>query len=271
MKKIILFLIILGVVISLLLTFLLKDGFVLNADAQTHKCFQGDKVKDGSDDYPFTDDPPAICDLSPTTDLTPGRIDAAVNQQVLISGRLFDDYARAGARFVWLRINWGDGIDWEQKEYECEEDESELMTNFTFSHIYTSIRNTPYSIVLEALDTEPNTTTVRWWCYVSETGGGDGGGDLIIGPLDIKSPLECTTFHCVIDRIISFIFTVAVILLPILVITGGIMFLTAVGDPAKIKNAKKIILYAFIGFSIIFLSRLFIELLKQIFKVKTST
>jgi len=66
------------------------------------------------------------------------------------------------------------------------------------------------------------------------TGTGTGSGD---------NPMEVSTFGELLDKIIDVIFWLAIILLPIGIITGGIIFLTAAGNPSNIELGKKIILY----------------------------
>lgn len=57
------------------------------------------------------------------------------------------------------------------------------------------------------------------------------------------NPIKASTFGELLDKIIDVIFWLAVIILPIGIITGGIMFLTASGNPSNIELGKKIILY----------------------------
>lgn len=100
--------------------------------------------------------------------------------------------------------------------------------------------------------------------------GGDNDGDnnINIGPITIDNPLTSSTFSEFIDKLISFVFTLALILFPILLIVAGIMFLTAGGDPAKVQQARKLLIYAVIGFAIIALAKLFVALIQQVFGIK---
>ena len=57
------------------------------------------------------------------------------------------------------------------------------------------------------------------------------------------NPIQASTFGELLDKIIDVIFWIAIIILPLGIITGGIMFLTASGNPSNIELGKKVILY----------------------------
>lgn len=71
----------------------------------------------------------------------------------------------------------------------------------------------------------------------------------------IENPLTAENFQQLVDRIINFIFTIAIVAAPLLVVVGAIYLLTSAGDPKKVDIGKKIILYAFIGLAIVFLAK----------------
>lgn len=83
--------------------------------------------------------------------------------------------------------------------------------------------------------------------------------------VEIKSPLAYSSFQELINRIIDFIFWIAISIAPIIIIVGGFYFLTAAGDPEKINTAKKIILWALIGLLIIISAKGLITLFREIF------
>ena len=80
----------------------------------------------------------------------------------------------------------------------------------------------------------------------------------------IENPLEAETFEELLDSVINFIFYIAVVAAPLMIIIGGFYFVTAAGNPAQVEKAKGIILYTLIGFIIILLAKGFIEFLKQV-------
>jgi len=78
-------------------------------------------------------------------------------------------------------------------------------------------------------------------------------GDTFTGQLE--PPIVHETFADLINAIIKFIFDIALVLAPLLIIIGGFYFVAAAGDAKKIETGKRIILYTLIGFLIIFISR----------------
>jgi hypothetical protein len=90
-------------------------------------------------------------------------------------------------------------------------------------------------------------------------------GDTFTGQLE--PPIEHETFEDLIGAIISFIFTIALVLAPLLIIIGGFYFVAAAGDAKKIETGKRIILYTLIGFLIILISRGLVEVIKGLIKV----
>ena len=69
------------------------------------------------------------------------------------------------------------------------------------------------------------------------------------------NPLMGDGLGSIIDPIIGFIFKISMVLVPLLVIYGAFMIVTAAGDSAKIEQAKKIIFWTLVGFVIVLLSR----------------
>ena len=84
----------------------------------------------------------------------------------------------------------------------------------------------------------------------------------------ICNPLTACDFTELIEVIINFVFSVALAIVPIMIIVGGFYFVTSGGDPNRIQTAKKIILYTLVGFGIILLAKGLIIVLKQIFGIE---
>ena len=80
----------------------------------------------------------------------------------------------------------------------------------------------------------------------------------------ICNPMTTDSFEGIIGGIIDFIFKIALFLVPLMVIWGGVLFVTAGGNPENIKNAQKIIFWSLIGFVVILLARGFSDLLEEI-------
>ncbi|MBI2577519.1 MAG: choice-of-anchor D domain-containing protein, partial [Candidatus Wildermuthbacteria bacterium] len=129
---------------------------------------------------------------------------------------------------------------------------------------------TTYGAVISG--TQPGTATIS--AKIAGGGGGDnnGGGNgesKDSTTIRFKNPLgEGTTFTGLITKIVEFLITLALIILPIIIVWGGLMFLTAAGEPAKIQKAKQILTYSVIGFVIMLLSRAVIEFVQNLLGVK---
>lgn len=82
------------------------------------------------------------------------------------------------------------------------------------------------------------------------------------------SPITHRTFGELIDAIINFIFTIAAIVVPLLIIIGAFNIVTAAGDAKKIAAGKSIITYALIGFAVILLAKGLIAMLEQVIGIK---
>lgn len=90
---------------------------------------------------------------------------------------------------------------------------------------------------------------------------------LVSQAITIENPLEYETFDELINALINFIFTLALAVAPIMIIIAGFYFITAAGDPAKVRTARNIILYTVIGLFIVFLAKGIIVLIKEVLRV----
>lgn len=71
----------------------------------------------------------------------------------------------------------------------------------------------------------------------------------------ICNPLKANDFNVIINQIIDFIFKIAIVLVPLMVVLAGFLFVTAGGDPEKITRARSIIIWSAVGLAIILLSK----------------
>ena len=78
------------------------------------------------------------------------------------------------------------------------------------------------------------------------------------------NPLSGEGLDSIIDPIIDFIFKISIVIVPVLVIYGAFMIITAAGDVAKVEQAKKIIFWTLVGFIIVLLSRGISDLIEVI-------
>jgi len=84
------------------------------------------------------------------------------------------------------------------------------------------------------------------------------------GPNEICNPLCAENIQDLIDVIINFIFWIAIIVAPIMIIIGAFYFITSAGDPGRLGTAKKIILYTVIGLVIVLFARGLIALIRSV-------
>ena len=88
----------------------------------------------------------------------------------------------------------------------------------------------------------------------------DPGNIVVCNPTHYKSILD------VIAAIANLIFWIAVAIVPLMVIIGSIMFLTAGGDSMKVAKAKSLLFWAMVGLGILLLSKAIAALIEGILK-----
>ena len=91
---------------------------------------------------------------------------------------------------------------------------------------------------------------------------------IVVSAVEFQNPLEYETFEELIDKIINFIFYIAVVAVPLMIIFGAFYLLTSGGDPKKIGTGKNIIIYTLIGLAIILLARGLIVMIESVIGVK---
>jgi len=91
-------------------------------------------------------------------------------------------------------------------------------------------------------------------------GGGNGGG----GWIQIENPLSAGSFEEIVDNIIDFIFKIAIVLAPLMILIGAFYIMTAGGDTNRVTTGKSIILYTLIGFAIILIAKGLVAVIIQL-------
>lgn len=84
------------------------------------------------------------------------------------------------------------------------------------------------------------------------------------GEICIKNPLKACSFEELIDSLINFIFGISLAIVPLMIIIAGFYWLTAAGDPNRIKTALNIIKWTVIGFAIILFARGIIAIIRHV-------
>lgn len=81
----------------------------------------------------------------------------------------------------------------------------------------------------------------------------------------ITNPLQSNTFEELLNRIVDFLFYLALGVAPIMIVIAGFYFITADGDPKKIDTAKNIIKWTLIGLLVILCSKGLIKFISDNF------
>ncbi|MBU4351120.1 hypothetical protein L6250_01080 [Candidatus Parcubacteria bacterium] len=84
------------------------------------------------------------------------------------------------------------------------------------------------------------------------------------GSFCIPNPLKYASFECLVDAIVSFLFTASLLLAPIMVLIGAFTLMTAAGNPAKVKTANNIFIYTGIGLLIVFMGKGLVSAIKAL-------
>lgn len=75
------------------------------------------------------------------------------------------------------------------------------------------------------------------------------------GSLKLENPLGTQNIIGVINSILNYLIYISVPILAFMILWGGFQILTARDDPEKVKNGKKTIQWAVLGFAIILISK----------------
>ena len=81
----------------------------------------------------------------------------------------------------------------------------------------------------------------------------------------VDNPLGSDELTIIVDRLIDFIFKIAVVVAPLMIIVGALLFTTAGAKAEQVNQAKKVILWTIIGFVVVLLARGIIEIVRNIF------
>ncbi|MEA3296096.1 MAG: hypothetical protein U9Q27_03105, partial [Patescibacteria group bacterium] len=84
------------------------------------------------------------------------------------------------------------------------------------------------------------------------------------GSVVICPPTTHASFTDLVNSIINFIYTIALVIAPVMFIVAGFTYITSIGEPAKIKKAYDIALWTAIGLLIVLLSKGIIVVIKEV-------
>jgi hypothetical protein len=76
----------------------------------------------------------------------------------------------------------------------------------------------------------------------------------------VKNPLSSSTFQDLLNKLIDWILSIALVVAPLIIVYGGFLHVTAMGEMEKINKGRKIILYASIGFLVALMAKSLVPL-----------
>jgi hypothetical protein len=85
-------------------------------------------------------------------------------------------------------------------------------------------------------------------------------------PTQICNPLKYNEFKDLLDAIVDFIFTIGMVIAPLLLIIAGFLFVTSAGQPEKVKTAKTMMIAALVGVAVLLLAKGLVNVIVSILK-----
>jgi len=83
--------------------------------------------------------------------------------------------------------------------------------------------------------------------------------------IPIENPLGAgTTFASLLDNILQFLSIIGGVVVVLVVAFAGIRFLTSAGRPEEVSAAKKMVIYAVVGYMVLLLSRALVSFISGI-------
>lgn len=78
---------------------------------------------------------------------------------------------------------------------------------------------------------------------------------IVLAVIEIRNPLEAETIPEIIEAIGDLIFYVGLALVTLMILIGGIMFITAAGDPQKVATARRLLFWTAIGAAVVIFAK----------------
>jgi len=76
----------------------------------------------------------------------------------------------------------------------------------------------------------------------------------IYADVTIKPPTDYSSVEEVIGSIVNWVFKIALVVAPLMIMIGGFYLITAAGDPEKVNTGKKIITWTIVGIFVVLLA-----------------
>lgn len=92
-------------------------------------------------------------------------------------------------------------------------------------------------------------------------------GILANDTVELHPPIAATSFEAIVNNLVDFVFKIAIVLAPLMIIVGGVLLVTAGGSPGQVDRAKRILLWTAIGFLIVMLAKGIMGLIESLLGV----
>jgi hypothetical protein len=85
-----------------------------------------------------------------------------------------------------------------------------------------------------------------------------------VGRVCMCNPLTSDTLEDLIAKVISFIFMVATVIFPLMVVLAAFLYTTSAGNPSNIERAKNILIYSSVGYGMVILAHALVYVIKNV-------
>jgi len=115
---------------------------------------------------------------------------------------------------------------------------------------------------IDAQETAQNLIQQNWSNQLNQVLRSQPTGGQPSGTIIIDNPIKHKTFEELINAIIVFLRNLALVVTPLIFVFAGYQFVMSQGDPAKVKTAQQMMLWASVGLGLILIAEGIIELLR---------
>lgn len=85
------------------------------------------------------------------------------------------------------------------------------------------------------------------------------------GTIGFLNPLNVDTLDELAANVLNLLFYFALVAVPLMIVIGGLLIVTAAGNTEKIEKGKKIVWWSVVGFFIVLISRAILDALRGVF------
>jgi hypothetical protein len=88
--------------------------------------------------------------------------------------------------------------------------------------------------------------------------------------VEIQPPLAYDTLQELVEHIANLIFTIGLVVVPLVILIGAFYVMTAGGEPKRLETGRKLIVYAVIGLAIMLFSKALVYSLRYMMGVPST-